>query len=87
MGRTRAELDEIEQTRGVELGHRMKAAIAAGKCPFCGKPLDPEQPTRRLGEEHGAYEVGGLVYVPCLCDAGCGHIPVRRRGSLSLRRR
>lgn len=84
--KTPEQIAELERTRGVELGHRMKAAIAAGKCPMCGKPLDLEQPTRRLGEEHGAYELGGLVYVPCLCDAGCGHIPVRRRGSLSLRR-
>lgn len=86
MGKTKPELEELERTRGVALGHQRKQAIADGVCPECGKPLDPEQPTRRLGEEHGVYEVGGLVYVPCLCDAGCGHIPVRKRRSLYVRR-
>lgn len=85
MGKTKEQIAAREAVMAAR-GRRMKALIAVGRCPMCGKPLDPEQPTRRLGEEHGAYEVGGLVYVPCLCDAGCGHIPVRRRGSLYLKR-
>lgn len=69
--RTKPEIEELERTRGVQLGRQWKQALEDGKCPFCGRPTTG---VRRYGEDHQAYEVGAVVVRGCGCQIGCGHV-------------
>lgn len=68
--KARAAREADRDARNSARGLRMKLLPLLGACPICGKPTTG---TRRAGEDHSA-EVGAVVFVPCGCRFGCGHI-------------